>query len=228
MKNILLIDLDDTVLDFSKSEYVAVKETLTRFGLPASDEVATLYKNINIEVWKDFEKGLIERSDLAHLRFDRLLQKIDVKTVTGQQVNDVYCTLLAKQHFVMDGAIDFLKKISKTYRVIGVSNGTSKVQWQRIKESGIDKLCESIYVSEDIGCRKPNVDFFDYVESHTNGFVKENALIVGDSLSSDIAGGKNYGITTVWFNLHNITSSLPDYVVRSFTELYDLLKRLSK
>ena len=56
----------------------------------------------------------------------------------------------------------------------------------------------------------------------------ENALIVGDSLSSDIAGGKNYGITTVWFNLHNITSSLPDYVVRSFTELYDLLKRLSK
>lgn len=226
MKNILLIDLDDTLLDFSKSENTAVKATLKEFSLPSSEEVALLYKQFNIEVWKDFEKGLLTRERLGNLRFERLLKKIGEDPALGEKLNKCYCKNLAFQHFMMDGAQEFLDKIGKLYRIIGVSNGTSRVQWQRIKDSGLDKVCESIFVSEDIGVQKPKKEYFDYVASHLDDFDKERAVMVGDSLSSDISGGKNYGVTTVWFNPENKESDLPDYSVSNFNELYDLLVSL--
>ena len=226
MKRFLLIDLDDTILDFSKSERVAVKAALKQLGLPSSDEIASWYKQFNVEVWKDFEKGLLTRSALGRLRFERLLQKMGSNDVDGQKLNDTYCGLLAEQHFMIDGAEDFLKRIAKYYRIIGVSNGTSRVQWRRIYDSGLDKLCERIFVSEDIGYQKPTVEYFDHVASVVDGFAKEEAVIVGDSLSSDIKGGINFGITTVWYNPDKNPNTLADHTVADFDELYDLLLKL--
>ncbi|MBQ7653043.1 MAG: YjjG family noncanonical pyrimidine nucleotidase [Clostridia bacterium] len=227
MKRFLLIDLDDTILDFSKSENTAVKLALNELGLYSNDEVASWYKRFNIEVWKDFEKGLITRENLGKLRFVRLLEKMGEDISLGDKLNNTYCSLLAYQHFMIDGAREFLVKIAAYYRIIGVSNGTSKVQWQRIKDSGLNELTESIFVSEDIGIQKPKKEYFEYVAAHVDGFEKEQAVIVGDSLTSDISGGKNYGITTVWYNPENESSNLPDYVVKNFDELYDLLISLN-
>ena len=223
MKKILLIDLDDTLLDFSKSEYVAVTQTLRSFGLPATDEVAANYKRFNVQVWKEFELGTLSRADLTHKRFDLLLDWLGVKEPNGVLLNEAYCQTLARQHFVMEGAMEFLQKISLYYRVIGISNGTSKVQWQRIKDSGLDKQMERIFVSEDINVRKPTVAFFDYVAAHTPSYRKEDVIVVGDSLSSDIKGGNDYGVPTVWFNPSSATSDLPTYSVSSFEKLFSLL-----
>ena len=130
----------------------------------------------------------------------------------------------------MDGALELLQKLHGKYRLYAASNGTYEVQRRRIEESGIKPYFEDFFISKKIGFHKPDKKFFDYCFSHIPDFKLEECVIVGDSLSSDILGGKNAGLTTIWYQRdRNITDHgaiHPDYRIFELSELPDLLKKL--
>lgn len=130
----------------------------------------------------------------------------------------------------MDGALELLQELHGKYRLYAASNGTYEVQRRRIEESGIKPYFEDFFISKKIGYHKPDKKFFDYCFAHIPDFKLEESVIVGDSLSSDILGGKNAGLTTIWYQRdRNITDHgaiHPDYRIFELSELPDLLKKL--
>ena len=129
----------------------------------------------------------------------------------------------------MDGAEELLKNLYGKYRLYIVSNGLTAVQTRRIQGTGIDKYMEKIFLSQEVGTVKPNKEFFDYCFEHAPELKKEETVIVGDSLTSDIKGGKNAGIKTIWFNPDKDTAPAeltPDYEFYALNELTDILKNI--
>ncbi len=227
MRKILLIDIDDTLLNFRLGERVAIIETLNHFGLPDTEETINYYISINLELWKAFERGEITKSRLLLERFERFFEKIGVYGLDSNEFNDFYFEMLRNQCEYMDGADEFLDRISRYYRIFLVTNGTADIQFNRLKLSGLGARVEDVFISELLGAKKPDKEYFDIVAHSIKDFDKDNCVMVGDSLTSDILGGKNYGLKTIWFNPHhrsNTNDIIPDYEVSSFDELYNILQ----
>ena len=226
MFEFLLIDLDDTILDFKKAEKLAIAKTITTFGLEATPETLHRYHLINKEHWERLERKEITREQVLVGRFDVLFQEMGVKA------DPVLCARtyegnLSQGHYFLPGAKETLEKLSGKYRLFLVSNGTSRVQAGRLESAGISHFFENIFISQDIGINKPDKMYFDRCFAQIPGFIPEKALIVGDSLSSDILGGKNAGIATCWVNPEGKEAPKdlqPDYQIESLAQLPKLLQ----
>lgn len=215
----IFIDLDDTILDFKKAESVALKRTLNDFNVEATDETVLLYSAINDKMWKKLEKGENTRAEITVMRFSELFKTLGID-VDAAEVNETYKKNLGIGHFFMPDAEEFLEKL-KGHRLFIVSNGTTSVQTGRVKSAGLEGYFEKFFFSEDVGFDKPDKRFFDRVFAEIDGFDKDDAVIIGDSLTSDIFGGKNAGIKTCWFNPHKKEGEA-DYVISSLMEFFDL------
>lgn len=224
----LLIDLDDTILDFHKAEAIALSKTLQTFGLPVTDEVLTLYSQINKAHWEALERKELTREQVLTGRFEVLFRRMG-KTVDPVAVARCYETNLSQGHYFMPGALEALQALSKKHRLFVVSNGTKRVQDGRLDSAGIRPFFADIFISQEIGVNKPDALFFARCFERIPGFQKRNALIVGDSLSSDILGGKNAGIPTCWVNPKGkaaTTDCQPDYEISGLFQLEELLEKL--
>ena len=224
----LLIDLDDTILDFHKAEAIALSKTLQTFGLPVTDEVLTLYSQINKAHWEALERKELTREQVLTGRFEALFRRMG-KTVDPVAVARCYETNLSQGHYFMPGALEALQALSKKHRLFVVSNGTKRVQDGRLDSAGIRPFFADIFISQEIGVNKPDALFFTRCFERISGFQKSNALIVGDSLSSDILGGKNAGIPTCWVNPKGkaaTTDCQPDYEISGLFQLDKLLEKL--
>ena len=215
----IFIDLDDTILDFKKAEAVALKKTLNDYNVEATDEIVSLYSTINDKMWKKLEKGENTRAEITVMRFSELFNVLGME-IDAVKVNEDYKKNLGIGHFFMADAEKFLEKL-KGHRLFIVSNGTTSVQTGRVKSAGIEKYFEKIFFSEDVGFDKPDIRFFEKVFSEIDGFNKVDAIIIGDSLSSDIMGGINAGIRTCWFNPMNKEGNA-DYIISSLMEFFEL------
>ena len=197
----LLIDIDDTLLDFSAAEKSAVSGVLKNNDLPFDDDTVTLYSRINLEFWKSFERGDILREEIFEGRFKKLLSIIG-KTGDTKKIADEYFFALANEHQLMQGATDILDYLSKKgYKLYAATNGLSKTQFKRIREADIEKYFDDIFVSESVGFQKPQAEYYNYIVENIAEKDKSKILIIGDSQSSDILGGKNAFIDTCFFNL---------------------------
>ncbi len=225
MKKILLIDVDDTLLDFSGGELVAIKSTLKAFDLPTDENTCKIYHECNVAMWQAYERGELSKPELVIKRFAEFLKIIDRSDIDAKALNEEYFIHLSKQHSYIDGAKEFLEKIKEHYRIILITNGTTDIQNSRLALSGLKDLVERVYISEQLGTKKPELKFFEIVEKNTPEFEKKKVVLVGDSLTSDILGGINYGVKTIWFNpLRKKSEEIkPDITVSSFEELYDCL-----
>lgn len=225
MKKILLIDVDDTLLDFTGGEVIAIKSTLKAFDLPTDETVCQIYHESNVAMWQAYERGKISKPELVVKRFADFLEKINHSEVNAKALNEEYFKHLSIQHNFVTGAKEFLEKIKDYYRIILITNGTTDIQNSRLSLSGLDKMVESIFISEQLGTKKPELRFFEIVAKETPDFEKSRAVLVGDSLTSDILGGKNFGIKTIWFNpeCKKSESIVPDVSVKDFNELYACL-----
>lgn len=224
----VLLDLDDTILDFKKAEAEALKKTLISMGIEPKDTTIKIYSQINEGFWKKLELGLIERSKLLTERFDVLFKEIGVEK-SGEVAWNTYEALLSNGHFFIDGAVEALEKIKDNYDLYIVSNGTASVQEKRIKSADISKYFKEIFISQKIGYNKPRIEFFEACFKQIPDFNKDETIIVGDSLTSDIQGGINAGIHTCWFNLRGNLGRddiVPEYTIYKITQLPDLLKRI--
>lgn len=230
-KLIVLLDADDTLLDFAKSEREAIVKTLEESDVPVTQNIVDRYVQINLHCWKLLETGQITRQYLDRLRFDMLFEEFKISGKDTVATGARYRAHLTERGYVIDGCVEFLKDISAKYRLFLVTNGTQPTQIVRLKTAGIDGFFEDMFYSEQIGCAKPYAGFFDYVFAHIQNFNRARTVLVGDSLTSDILGANNAGITGVWFNPKGLTAdgkAVPDYTVGGYQELEKLLDVLDK
>ena len=228
MRPTVLFDLDDTLLDFHKAEAVAIRKTLTAVGAPATDEVAARYSAINDAHWKRLEKGELTRVEVLTGRFAQLFLELGV-SFPAEEAWHIYERNLSEGHWFIDGAVETLQALSPRYTLCLVSNGTASVQDKRIESAGIAPFFEKIFISQRVGINKPAREFFDRCFAARPHLDPTRTVIVGDSLTSDIQGGRNAGVLTCWFNPHGALPrrDIPaDYTIKALTELPPLLETI--
>ena len=227
IKNVLL-DLDDTIFDFHRAEKIALSKTLLDFGIQPDEAPVLRYSEINASLWRKLELGEMEREEVLvgrfKILFDSLSLDFDAKAARKSYENN-----LSLGHFFIDGAPELLEELFGKYKLYLASNGTASVQIPRIESSPIEKYFDGIFISEIVGFNKPDRRFFERIFSGIENFSPEETLIVGDSLSSDILGGKNAGIKTCLFNPRGKQVSAeitPDFEIKNLSELPSILSRL--
>lgn len=224
----VLLDLDDTILDFHAAEYAAIRATFDEVGAPSDDATVRRYSEINRSCWQRLERGELTRCEVLVERFKLLFAELDIDADPIVTQN-VYEHRLSLEHPFIEGGRELLDVLYGKYALYIASNGTPLVQDRRIADSGIAKYFDGIFISERIGANKPSREFFDAAFATIEGFSREETVIVGDSLTSDVLGGINAGIRTCYFNPHskeNNTGITPDYEIRSLSELPILLERI--
>ena len=228
MIEFVLIDLDDTILDFHKAERNALQNTLQHFGLTPNEETIDLYLQINQAHWRALEQGKMTRKQVNEGRFIELFRHFN-KTVDGSVCAAYYLNQLSLTHDYLPGAETAIAGLSKKYQLFIASNGNASVQGPRLAASGLHAYIRQAFVSEALGENKPSKAYFDICFSRIPGFDPQKAIMVGDSLTSDFQGGINAGIRTCWVNpagKPNTTAIQPDYEIHALSELETLLEAL--
>lgn len=221
----LLFDADNTLFDFDACEKAALQQTFQNYGYPYNEEIRQSYDRINQGLWKLYEQGKMNRNEVIYSRFGRLFEELKIPD-DGVQFEDDYQELLGMQHVFIEEAPEIIEHLSQKYDLYIVTNGVTKTQLRRLKDSGLDRFMKQIFVSEETGYQKPMKEYFDYCFSRIDDLDIEKTLIIGDSLSSDIQGGINAGIATCWFNpikqLKPVDIKV-DYEIHQLKELYSFL-----
>lgn len=227
MIKFVLLDLDDTIFDFAAAERAALISALAEMNVQADENVIARYSEINRAHWQMLERGELSREQILIYRFDALYREMKISR-SSELTQEKYAHNLSLEHQLIDGAVEMLEKLSKKYELYIVSNGTAFIQQRRLYDSGIIKYFKDVFISQNIGADKPDKKFFDFCFSHIDGFERERAIIVGDSLTSDILGGKQAGILTCRFNPHGKHSDkiIPDFEISKLSELPELLESL--
>lgn len=224
----IFIDLDETILDFHIAEKVALTKTLEALDIVPTKETCELYSRLNNEQWKKLELGEISLEQVKLGRYERLFSALGVERSAKEAVK-LYEGNLSKGFWFKDGAEAFLKNISADYSLALVTNGTAAVQRSRIKCAGLEAYFDHIFISQEIGYFKPAIEFFDYCFGCIENFDKEKAVMIGDSLTSDIKGGNDAGIKTILYDPESkpVDGDIkPTYTVRSFIEAETIIRRL--
>lgn len=227
IKNILL-DLDNTILDFSRAERIAAAKALEAMGIQPTEAMLKRYHEINEEQWRLFELGELMREQVKVRRYALLFEEMEIDKCPGETAK-VYERLLGIGHYFMEGAVELLEVLSREYRLYLATNGTSAVQKSRIKSADIAKYFRGIYISEDVGYNKPDLRYFKACFGDIPDFCSEETVMIGDSLTSDMRGGINAGIKTIWFNPSGKKRDgdiAPDYEIRSLGEIPALVKSI--
>lgn len=227
IRNVFL-DLDDTIFDFHKAEAIALSQMLSCFGVTPTPDMTKRYSEINLAQWKKLELGLTTRDEILTNRFTLFFREVGLN-IDGREAREIYEHQLSLGHHFIDGAEELLEALFGKYRLYLASNGTLSVQTGRIASSGIEKYFDGIFISQAIGYDKPRREYFDECFKIIPNFLREETVIIGDSLSSDIKGGRNAGIKTCLFNpkrLKNNTDITPDFEVFSLYEIAELLSEM--
>lgn len=228
MFEFLFLDLDDTILDFQKAEHIALSKTLRSFGLEPTERVLKRYNLINKAHWEALERKELTREQVLVGRFQTLFEEMGI-TVEPVSVARAYEDNLSIGHYFLPGAEEAVEALSKKYKLYLASNGTAKVQAGRLKSANISRFFEEVFVSQELGANKPSLEYFEKCFARIPGFDKSKAIIVGDSLTSDILGGQNAGIATCWVNPHHKEGREDirvDYEIEALSQLEDLLEGL--
>ncbi len=220
----LFLDLDNTLLDFNKAEKVAISQTLKEFNLPCDEKTVKLYSEINNSFWKSFERGEIPKNAIFEGRFKTLLSILKVDRDI-KSISDSYFNYLSLTYYKVDGADEILTYLkAKGYMLYATTNGFAFTQYNRIKNSGLDKYFHKVFVSEDLNAQKPEKEYFDACIKNIPEKDIRKILVIGDSQSSDILGGINSGLDTCWVNVFNSEPTYKsNYEIKKLEELKDIL-----
>ena len=222
----VLLDADGTVYDFHKAEKTALKQTFTQIGIEWTKERNQNYLEENEKIWKEFEQNLLSPQKFKTERFRRFFNRINLSVnLDSQTVNAIYVDNLSKCGFLFDGAFDFVRTLKKHCKVYIATNGLTIAQQGRYKHSGLSTITDGIFISEIMGIRKPAKAYFDYIFNELNITDTQSVIMIGDSLSSDMQGGRNAEITTCLYNpQRNITENpLCDFIAYTYDEILKVI-----
>lgn len=222
----LLLDADNTLFDFNAAEDYALTRTLNHFGAPVTPQVKRGYKAGNKALWEAFERGEISQEDLAVMRFDVLLEVMGMQG-DPEDWNTFYLGSLADCSVLLNGAEQLCFRLSSQYTLALTTNGISYVQRKRLEGSPIARYFgDRVFISGEMGCRKPQKQFFERVLAELGATRQKNqVLVIGDSLTSDILGAFNARLDSLWFNRTGKAPGAvkPTYTARSYSDMEDFL-----
>lgn len=224
----VFLDLDETIFDFKKAQVAALKRAFGHFDIEASEELLNRYDELNKYVWQLLEDGKAGREEILVLRFQMLFEEFGIEK-DPDPVQELYEKELGVGHIYLPGAEKFLGKLHGKCRMYLVSNGSAAVQESRIGSSDLAQYLDGIFISEEVGADKPSMTFFDRCFSKIPPFSKEAAVIIGDSLTSDIRGGIGAGLHTIWFNHRNQPARediVPEYEAKSYEEILSIIEAM--
>ncbi|BBM40236.1 HAD-superfamily hydrolase [Leptotrichia shahii] len=234
---LVLIDLDDTLFDYSKTEDSAFRKTFKKMGFfqvnqiekekmeENYEKIRKKYKEVNLQLWKDLEKGKMDKDKLKVLRFEKIIEEFGLE-YDSVEISELYLKKLGESVFPFTVTEKLCEYLHSKYKVGIITNGIKEVQYSRIKNSSIGKYIDKLVISEEVGVNKPDKKIFEYAMEYLGISDKKLAIMVGDSLMADIKGGQNAGIDTCWVNLKNIindTGIIPKYEVKKLEELFEIL-----
>jgi YjjG family noncanonical pyrimidine nucleotidase len=227
--SIILLDVDNTLLDFTKSEHEAFNLTLDQYNLSSYHYLIDEYIKINEKLWQDFEKGLISKDELVNKRFELLFKDVN-KNVDIIHFNRDFLLNLSKFPYYIEGAKELLESLKGKYILIGLSNGVSISFRRRLIATNLISYLDYTVVSEEAGYSKPDPRIFEYTfkKCGLNLEDKEKTIILGDSYSSDILGGINFKIDTCLFNpLNKVNKSniKPTYEINKLSDFLNILEK---
>ena len=225
MMEFLFLDLDDTILDFHKAERLAISRTFRSFGLEPTEQVLERYHVINRLHWERLERGELTRDQVLTGRFQMLFEELGIPA-QPQAIAKGYEHNLGLGHYFLPGAKEALDTLRGKYRLFLASNGTASVQHSRLTSAGLYPYFEEVFVSQALGANKPSRAFFDACAARIPGYDPRKALMVGDSLTSDILGGINAGMKTCWVcprGAQGRPDIVPDYRIEALSQLPELL-----
>lgn len=225
------MDADDTIFDFPRCEYEALKMALTDCGYEFSDEICAQFSRINSALWKKFELGTITRSELSVRRFKEMIEQCFEGTMEGREdfrtVADQYVKRLSGQAILLDGALENISRLSQEADIYIITNGLKTVQRGRFSSCPVTQYLKKLYISDEIGWNKPDKRFFDAVLLDLPEKDPSAILVVGDSLTSDMQGGRNSGLDTCLFDPNDRVSMphpLVDIKIHSLSELNAIIR----
>lgn len=219
----VLWDVDGTLLDFIAAEKAAIRKLFKEYDLgECTDEMLARYSKINRTYWVKLENGEMTKPEILVGRFRDFFVSEGLDPSIASAFNEKYQDRLGDADSIVycDDSLNLLKSLRGKIRQYAVSNGTIAAQTKKLKLSGLGELMDGIFLSEQLGYEKPNIEFFNQVFDALGPVDRSKVLIVGDSLTSDIRGGNNAGIPTCWYNPHGLSAG-PEYQIDH--EIYPLL-----
>lgn len=229
MIKVILWDIDATLLDFLAAEKAAIRFCFEKFGLgECTDEMLKRYSVINRRYWEMLEKGEMSKAEILVNRFREFFASEGIATNCAKEFNDTYQVALGDTICFRDNGYELVKKLKDQYKQYVVTNGTFVAQERKLKKSGIGELVEESFISDLIGYEKPAMEFFDHVFENIGHYEKDEVIIVGDSLTSDMQGGNNAGILCCWYNpnhLENTKNIRIDHEIDNLWQLEEILKK---
>lgn len=221
----IVFDADETLFDFKHAEEVALARTFTDFGLTLSPEMLHTYQAISAVLWRKLEAGEMSWQRLKTVRFEELLSREGLD-VDPSPISDRYIERLGREGRLLPDAEAVVRELAPRFGLLLATNGIAEVQRRRLGGSSIRPFFEDLLISEEIGVSKPAGEFFAEAFARMGQPERTEVLVVGDGLSSDIAGGAAFGLDTCWFNplrAANDSAVTPTYEISSLPELLDIV-----
>ncbi len=231
MKDIFLVDADDTLLDFHGASALALKLAFEQMNIVWKEEYLEQFRIFNASLWEALERRELTRDALMENRFSWFLPRLGFEKVDGQKFNERFLHSLATNPIYIEGAQASLSALRTIGRVYIVTNGTAWIQKSRFEIANLYSYADDTFVSDIIGVNKPAKGYTDYVIAHIDGFSKDRAVWIGDSLSADIKAANDAEITSIWFNPQEKTASgqvIPTYQAKNFEEVLKIIKILNQ
>lgn len=222
----LLFDLDHTLFDSDESEARAYDVTMRAAGVAEPSALFETYRRINLELWAGVERGVVQPIEVRTLRFERLFSEAGIDADV-EEMATLFVQSLGAHGELYPGALEVLDLLADRARLALVTNGLSDVQRARLERVGLTERFEVVVVSSEVGVTKPRPEIFDVAFTALGDPPASSALMIGDSLTSDIAGGSGYGLATCWYNPHGKTAGANDVVtheIRTLEELPDIVR----
>lgn len=228
MIKVILWDVDGTLLDFKKAEYAAIKKCFEIFELGVcSDEMILRYSAINRKYWEKLERGEITKQEVLVNRFVDFFRTENIQTDCAEEFNKEYQKQLGETICFCDNSYELLQSLKGLVKQYAVTNGTKAAQDRKLQKSGLIDIFDGVFISEVVGIEKPGIGFFEHVWEKIGTYEKEEIMIVGDSLTSDMQGGNNAGIVCCWYNpngVKNDTGLRIDYEIDNLQKIVRIME----
>jgi putative hydrolase of the HAD superfamily len=223
---LLLFDLDGTLIDYDKTEAWNLAKCFRQLDLDYEESRhLPVYQRINQRLWEEFEKGLIAAPELRVKRFREFYAACGIKA-DPRIIARVFVANQSEAAFLFDETEVLLETLRPAYKLGVITNGLKEVQRTRLNRAGVDRYMDCVAVSDEVGIQKPEPGLFAYALEAAGHRDKSTTLIIGDSLTSDIQGGINFGIDTCWFNPKRkkpLPGIIPTYEIRRLPDLLAVL-----
>ncbi|WP_208423168.1 YjjG family noncanonical pyrimidine nucleotidase [Latilactobacillus fragifolii] len=221
----LFFDMDNTLFDFDADEEQALAQLFKDQGVPLSAATKKAYQAFNQSLWRQYEAGTLTREMLLNTRFATFFKEQFNQIVDGPTLSRNYLDKLARGHALMPQAEMLLKVLqADNVKLYVTTNGVANTQYRRLQDAGLSTYFDAVFVSEELGYQKPDPRYFQRVFKQLVGISQAEALIVGDSLTSDVQGGQNVGVSTAWYNPNHQVNRMTDVQpTHEIEHLMDLL-----